>query len=83
MVQRACGSGSVPVSFMPAMLGCTKHPSVGTHGVRQSWAIADERIANIVMLEREQNLHSQRCMLCTKEQTNTHTYTYLRKQAHE
>lgn len=50
MVQRSCGSGSVPVSFIPAMLGCTKHPSVGTHGVRQSWATAKERIGNSLML---------------------------------
>lgn len=34
------------------MLGCTKHPSVGTHGVKQTQATADE--SNWSMLKRAQ-----------------------------
>lgn len=36
MVQRSCRSGSVPVFFMPVMLGRTNHPSVGKRGIGQS-----------------------------------------------
>lgn len=63
MVQCSRGSGSVPVSFMLAMLGCTKHPSVGTHWARQRLVTAEERVGNGLMVHREHSLDSQRGML--------------------
>lgn len=69
MVQRSCGSGSVPVCFMPAMLGCTKHPSVGTHEATA------ERIGYSLMLQRQQNLRSK-----GRDKHSLWTYPYAIKQ---
>lgn len=61
---------------MPEMLGCTKHPSVGTHGVRQSWATADE-IGRSSMLQRAQAAQAQMHVVYMVADKQPHlTYPY-------
>lgn len=63
MVQCSRGSGSVPVSFMPEVLGCTKRPYVGTQWVRHRLVMAGESVGDSLMSQREQNLHDQICIM--------------------
>lgn len=79
MVQRSRGSGSVPVSFMPAMLGCTKHPSVGTHRVRQRLVTATEMLVTVRCHREGRNPLSQQCGLRFRDAVrhrNSYPYPY-------